>query len=496
MGDASTERNSFLRLRYVVVTVVVVFLVWVGVFIYQRATLTPGKSGKFNGELTRLVVEAQVASAGERNAWKDFVDAGELHMGQVRALVNSDKRTDWPQGRWPPAASDVWDPETTPEMKATIRTLINSWEAQGLLTKLDAVAAGKRFVRPVGEERVMEILLPELGNTRALARFCKGRMYFAAADHDGKEFVRSARHALTLAAVCKKQFSIIDHLVGIAMDSLIADTIGQAVRDGMLDATACRELLSLLDAVYTPVDPSAGIKSERIVTRDAVEWTHSDDANGDGRIIPSVVLELAENRGSAKSGEVTRLKKLAMILGPSKKQTLAKFDEYFALAEAQALMPLRERLGGKTPPADEFFKTIDTQYAVVRYYAPSVGQYMMMSDRGDLEIAGAKVMLALEVHRAAHGNYPATLAALDPPLTSLKLKSHWREEFRYTRFDAAAVNFPYVLYWIGTDATDDAGRAPDSGENQPPFTPEAVGYDYVFNLPRAGAKPKEPDGSR
>jgi hypothetical protein len=309
-------------------------------------------------------------------------------------------------------------------------------------------------------------------------------MVLAAQDGDIKEFVAAARQALTLGDICKRQTTMIDHLVGAAADSMVAQAVRDAARAGKLTPEACRELLAAF-AAWRPYDAVLGVKAEHISARDIVEWTHSDNGRGDGKLVPKLVRSLAGGGG----GDADPARSLALLFGPSKKQTLDKFAELYTAAEAQAAMPLRMRQGLGENTFDVMVDRVSPRYVLVRMVTPAFGRYLAMRDQLEVDIAGTKVMLALELHRAAKGAYPADLAGLDPSPEALGVPKGWASELRYRPFKAGEDpdGRAYLLYWIGLDGADHGGKA--QGRTQAPMSRSAAGTDYILNFPPA---PREP----
>ncbi len=482
MSDA---KRSLLRPRNVIGVVLVGAALWAAIAVTQRLTLTPGRAGKFNGELTKLVEDAQASSAGAPNGWPILLEVVDGSAAVAQEWASKDKPADWPERlSWPPSVSEVWEPDAVAGTHAVFREVLKAYRDRGVLERLDALAAAERFVRPTPAGRLMDVTTPELGQVRAAARMCKGRMYFAAMDRDGPEFVRAAGHALALSRACERQPMVMDHLVGGAVNIMTMMTIRDALMLGMLEPATCRELLALLKARGAAYDPSLSLKAEHVSARDAVEWTHSDDGRGDGWLVPEAFHRMV-TKGAG--GGVSLKDRARLLAQPTKKETLDAFDRFFTMADEEARTPLRARLDRAGPTADQFAESLGPRYGMVRMLAPSASRLVLLSDNEDLELAGTKVMLALEIHRAAHGAYPETFVTLDPGIRSLGLRQDWVDEFRYRLLDPEGRT--YRLYWIGIDGRDQGAKTLDDGTNQSAMAKAAWGYDFVFTLP-----PKAPGG--
>lgn len=500
--SSAAPRRSLFRPRNIVLVIALGLAIALGAGIYHIATLTPGKPGKFNADLVKLIEDSQSDSQGQPNSWDLFISTTELYAALAKPMVARAKPADWGETlAWPPAPEEAGAPNAGPKELAEYRAVLKYYQDSPLYARLDELALARRFVRPIPEGKLIDLLIPSLGQSRGIARLSKARMYFAAQDGDGPEFVRAATHALALAQVCKKQSTLIEHLVGGAIDSLVASSIREAARDHKLSPQTCRELLTLLNARVTKVDVIRGLKGEHIFARDVIEWTHTDDGNGDGLIIPSLMMTLSDFSGQPGAGPSIppALTNFGTLVLPGKKQSLDVFDEFYTIAQNYAATPLRDREKAQSP--DTFVNTVSSRYTMVKLMAPALGRYIQIADKCDLEIASAKLMLALELHQAAHAEYPATLKELDPPLASLNLQKIWLNEIVYKPFKPGEDPLPpgtrpYTLYWIGLDRMDNKGHFDPKAKGDPAWDGNSKGFDLLLNPPKPLPEPKQADETK
>jgi hypothetical protein len=115
-------------------------------------------------------------------------------------------------------------------------------------------------------------------------------------------------------------------------------------------------------------------------------------------------------------------------------------------------------------------------YSVIATLAQSEG---MLKARRD----GVRIMLALELHKAARGSYPASLAELDlTPLGGvLPSDTLGGGAFGYRLLTNDPAGRGYLLYSLGLDAVDDGGEAQSDGDI---LRPETSKKDVVINAPR------------
>jgi hypothetical protein len=455
-----------------------------GIWAYSILTLTPGKPGKFTAAMNQLVADAQAETVGKPNSWETFIAACELYQRSAKAFVESPEMKamsegGWPKELgWPPTPDMIADPNATGSVRVQLLDFIKQLDDAGVNAKLDEVAAGVRFIRELpANTKTTEMMFTEIGSARGIGRLCRARMFLALEAKNAPEFVGAARHALVIGDLLKKQFTTMDRLVGVAIDAWVSSAIREAIVRGELAPETCRELLAMYQGRASTFDVDRLFQSELLSAKDIVEWTHSDDGNGDGlfdgRVTPNTVAP-SWLRGS--------LANFGSFMVPTKAQTLATFEDLFAKSRAYAALPLRKRLEAESPGAAA--ERLPKRQIIVRQHFPSPERYIEIAERGDLTTAGTKIMLALEIQRAATGSYPATLLELEPSLQSLGIKEPWINELRYKALAPGADpdGRGYVLYWIGIDNIDNDGRFNEK-VNEDAWRKHSAGFDHIINVP-------------
>jgi hypothetical protein len=117
-------------------------------------------------------------------------------------------------------------------------------------------------------------------------------------------------------------------------------------------------------------------------------------------------------------------------------------------------------------------------------------------DQLDLDVAGTRVMLAVELYRARHGEYPAALEDLVPAILPAIPKDPWTgQDLRYRRLAPGedGLGRPYTLYAVGDDREDNGGRIVHRDDYLSIRAVQKKGLDVVFNLPRPPPAPEGDD---
>lgn len=473
--------GSLLRFRYLALALLAAIVVTVGSVSLFVASLTPGRPGKFTGEVQKLIADAQPGGTPDR--WPLFLQTLDRYKSVDDPLRRAPRPSDWPDGlSWPPAPEEL-DP-ASPSAARALRELLARHDAAGLAESLDQLAAAERVIRPIPPGRLLDVLLPELLPTRSLAKLSQARFNLAVAEGKEAEAIRAIEHILGLAEVCQKQSTLIEHLVASSCRAQALSALQESVPAGRFSPEGLRRLRELLDRRVRKIDATRTFKGEHLFARDTVEWTHSDDGRGDGSFIPAIALPMIAPYGSSPSKVPPFLANFGALASPSKKATLQAFDRYYELAGLYAAAPWRVR--DSMPPPDAYVQALPQNMLLVRYITPALTQFVRSVDADDLNVAATKVVLALEQHHAARGAYPDRLDDLGP----LPMDPQWRPELRYQPARSPADPGPYLLYWIGRDGVDQHGLHPPKSDGRG-FLQAGDGFDYVF-VPAHPAHPSAP----
>lgn len=487
-APSATEKRftprSWLRPRTIGIALTLVLIAGIASWAYSILTLTPGKPGKFTAAMNQLVADAQAETVGKSNSWDTFIAACDLYQRSAKAFIESPEMKPlseggWPKELgWPPTPDMIADPNATGSVRVQLLDFIKQLDDAGVNAKLDEVAAGVRFIRELpADTKITNMKFTEIGSARGIGRLCSARMFLSLEAKNAPEFVRAARHALVIGDLLKKQFTTMDRLVGGAIDALVSNAIRDAIVRGQLAPETCRELLAMYQSRASTFDVDRLFQSELLSAKDVVEWTYSDDGNGDGvfdgRVTPNTVAP-SWLRGS--------LANFGSFMVPTKAQTLATFEDLFAKSRAYAASPLRKRLALESP--GDAVERLPKRHIIVHLHFPSPERYIEIAERAELTTAGTMIMLALEIQRATTGSYPATLLQLEPSLQSLGVKELWINELRYKVLAPGADPHGrgYLLYWIGIDNIDNDGRFNEK-VNEDAWRKHSAGFDHILNVP-------------
>jgi hypothetical protein len=490
------------RARNVAIALALAVCAWVGVRVYSALTATPGQAINYGQMAVELTEANQPAGTGpgDPNAWVMVVEAAE-----ALGAIERDAR-DAALGGVPVDYTLVYSPITEKKSqeyyKESLESIlqrtigaIKSAREQGILDTLDEAARLPRAVRPGPQQGPMiGWLLPELGRMRNFARLNAARMKMATDAGDGPELLAAYEANLALARMARAQTWLIDVLVGIAIEALAHSHLSYSMVERQWDEATLRGCLEALDRQRAWHPPKERLfEGERIVCMDFIQWTHTDDGKGDGRLILTAYQSLAGGWGGGLVGGGStwldelmkyRIINIAGLGFASKKASVRKANEFYDGAAAMAKLPRWQR-GEESFNGDVFVEGLSPRYAVLKIVLPAVFKGLSSADQIEVTAQATRLQILLELYRIRHGEYPERLEGLVPEfVAALPMDSYNGKGFGYRRVSNDPHGRGYLLYTFGEDGEDNGGTMGSEGNSFLAFQARGAGLDFVFNQPR------------
>ncbi|HLP82899.1 MAG TPA: hypothetical protein VK157_00990 [Phycisphaerales bacterium] len=420
------------------------------------------------------------------NATKRWTPQGDYQrvINLTQAFTDAEKRLLPPDApRRPPQFSlDVLrnpgaDPESDPRELDIARMMLEDHASSGRLASM------QELPRLVGASRPLAANQPlfgmpqmELGSFRAATRAASLTAERRLAQGDISTLVPTVEQLLALAVIAGSQPTAIDSLMGIAINARAHELIRTACASRDLDEDTAKQLLQLIDAYPLPRVRDVHLETERLILRDIIQWTYTDDGSGNGRFAPAAVAKFASTPAAVSLPMSPSI--VSVIMFDDRKSAERLCDEYFDAAKAQAAQPARLRDFSSLRALPN---TWGRQQLILSIFAPSLAT-MISSDTGaQFTRDGTRLLLAIEAYRAKNNRYPASLDDLVPAILPELPIDEWAPDGRFVYRVLAAPQADgreFLLYSIGADKKDDNAKHIDSA-----LTTDKVPGDYVFNLP-------------
>jgi hypothetical protein len=464
----------------IVAIVVLLVLFVVGREVYFVSTAKVNPTIDYAGKLNTLVADANAGLPGTARSFDELTAL----LRDIHTADEAIAREVFPNVDKPGIEhSAMFMSSSTPEEVAAAKRSLSEHASSGRLATLDALPQllGVQRKIPSGGP-LIHVTLADLPLARHSARLCNSLMRTAIRDGDDAAALKRLDQIRVLGGIYHCQATLIDRLVGTAITSLALGTLREEVSLGNVTPTLAAKMLKRLDA--TPKRPSHAmtIESEQNSTLDFVQWTHTDDGKGNGRIILSELERLGGPFAGGGAGTSGRgVNTLGMFL-PDRRETETAIQDHYANLKRYADLSRPKRVAEVSP--DDFVARLPRRQMVLSMMLPAMGRAFGSDDQVQSEWDALRIMLALEVHRDRVGNYPTSLAELAPSELSIIPGDAYASDlaYRYMRRTGTKPADAYLLYSIGADGTDDNGKqSPQGAISAMSGSTAGRGFDFVYN---------------
>ncbi|MBC7771841.1 MAG: hypothetical protein H7210_05060 [Pyrinomonadaceae bacterium] len=324
--------------------------------------------------------------------------------------------------------------------------------------------------------RLFNVLLPEVGMFRHLARMNAVLMQEAAASGDWRGFTDAMENNLAIGRACVGQMLVIDRLVGSAIHAL---TITTALKQISLRQPS-EDVLAVVSAaverqLMEPPPLDCQLRGERPLDLDCFRWVFENADKLDAK-------QLADLTGRSEQSTIP------VTLGGLNRDTCVRLVEEMSLKCRQyAVLPATQRLTAETP--DEWFESQrGPETLLVGILLPAVQKACASEDLISITRAGFRAVLAVERCQRQTGRWPTSWEDVIARglLTAPPADVVTGQTLRYKLLDALdAQGRTYLIYSIGTDMEDNGGIEDVSGTNPRFYAINNIrkgkGFDYVVN---------------
>ncbi|MEX0652563.1 MAG: hypothetical protein WD534_02335 [Phycisphaeraceae bacterium] len=338
--------------------------------------------------------------------------------------------------------------------------------------RLSEGGTGDSYVKQLAEESTIHVLLPQLGYMRTMARLLTVDTEWAWEQDDHEHVMANLSAMFSLARHSRETPTLINSHVAMSIIAMaqeqMADLLDRdAARWSRSELAQLAHLLAGVDPLVQPAyegvrmmmyDTFQRLYSPRgYVTRDGLRFFFTfEQAYG-----PSGLEE--HERRILAAVSVVGLPALNMLVA-SRSEMEAQFEEVMTTLAAESAMPLWEQMSHS--PTDQSVEALARddalriRYAPITMFMPSQAAALRTSGRVLALRDALHVVIAMELHRRDHGEYPADLADLSPrylPTPPVDYSTGAPLRVRYTDDGG------FILYGLGLNGEDNGGTLSDDG---------------------------------
>ena len=473
--------------KWVAITIVVVLLVygvWVIVAMNRTATISV--------DYVAIINEKAAAVPVDQRAWPLYREAGIAlrRRPEPGGEVFYDLDIDYPE--WPNQEGWSHYADWIQSHESTLAMIHEgaAFDGMGFITS-GTVAEEDRELFPdyyasqqtyeTDDGSVMEVLFPQLGHLRQMARLLRYDTKVAASEGDNNRCLADIESMLQLAVHVREHPLLINDLVSLSIFSMAFETV-RDILEHEPDIFTPQQLLKLRKQLLA-FDAEFEIRfdGERMLMYDIAQRIYTDDGNGDGSLISSNMIHTASFLQTF-TDEVENnyysffslLAPVADIIFASRKELITEYDRRLDGAEAHRGVPLyewREKNADSLELLDSPAK-LPNKYFLINLVIPPFEKPLLYSQYARAHRNGIVATLyAVGIHQKT-GEWPTSLA--DAGVTD-----GWTGK----QVLIATVDGNPVIYSTGVDQDDDSGSYHEDAKgyiHDPSKIPDG---DWIFFAP-------------
>lgn len=369
----------------------------------------------------------------------------------------------------PPKDGDEFEDAFNKEVAELGRTMIEKYEKDGLFDLLRKMPGQKWAVKPLhlnADEPAINILLPELGSARQLARIEVGRIDLALAAGDVDKAIDAFEELMALQRVIGQQCSMINRLVSHAICSLTTTRAADiAVK---ADARQLARLEAIMQEQRTAMTTADALESERLGAVDTISWVFSDPKRVRfGKYSPGI----ADFYGGVGSG-MNAGQHLGFL-----NENIEALNSYYE--QSKKMSTLTKSQQTKQPAA------LPANLGLVNLMASATGRFFDTERLRSQQETAVAMMFAGYRFKGEKGKFPSSRAELEAFTGKpFPIDAMTEMPFELLKLDPAKDTFGrgFYIYSVGPDGVDNGGvkGQPNAIGSSPAFMYLPSGSDFIF----------------
>ena len=302
------------------------------------------------------------------------------------------------------------------------------------------------------------ILPPNLSEFRNLAYSLCWRAWLSAeqgrfedAFDDMKSLYRFGQHI-------RGDKTLIEQLVGIAIEALAVRTIRDIVGEYEIDSTVLADFQRDFEQIIADENFTISFKAERLTMYDEIQRCFTSDRIGKGHLYLPRFRKMSDLTGSYENGEgleyfVFDLLASAPFLftHPNKEETLESTNELYDYWEQLCRKTAVQR-HAESDAIDDKLEELLSGNIFLGTLTPAVRRVIEIGNRLPTDIGATLTLIAILRHKKDSGRYPQNLNQL---VTAGYLKQLPMDSFSDKPLVYKKTDDNFVLYSVGPNFTDD-----------------------------------------
>ncbi|MCH7558750.1 MAG: hypothetical protein IIB56_15015, partial [Planctomycetes bacterium] len=306
---------------------------------------------------------------------------------------------------------------------------------------------------------MMSIFMPKLSGFRRLARPLIWRARLRAERGQFKDAFEDVKSCYRLGQHIRGDKTLVEQLVGIAIEALSVRTIRDIVGGYEIDSAVLADFQRDFEQIIADENFAISFKAERLTMYDEIQRCFTSDRIGKGHLYLPRFRKISDlGSGYVEEGVEPFIFDLVysvpFLFGhPNKEETLKSVNALYDYFEQLSLKTAVQR-HAESDAIDDKFKELVNGNVFLRTLTPAVKRIAEIGNRVPTDVRAALTMIAIFRYNRDTGRYPQNLNQLvtDDYLKQLPIDSYSDKPLVYKKTED---NF--ILYSFGPDFKDDDG---------------------------------------
>ncbi len=310
------------------------------------------------------------------------------------------------------------------------------------------------------EYGMMGILLPNLSGFRNLARALLWRSRLRAEQGRFEDAFDDVKSCYRFGQQIRGDKTLIEQLVGIAIEALAVRTIRDIVGGYEIDSTILADFQRDFEQIIADENFTISLKAKRLFMYDEIQRCFTSDRIGKGHLYLPRFRKISDMSSNYEGAGVDPfildlVYSVPFLFGhPNKEETLNSVNEFYDYCEQLSLKTAVQR-HAESDAIDDKFKELLGGNIFLGTLVPAVRRVIEIGNRLPVDVGAALTMIAIFRYNGDTGLYPQNLNQLVSAgyLKQLPIDSYSDKPLVYKKTED---NF--ILYSIGPDFKDDGGK--------------------------------------
>jgi len=314
--------------------------------------------------------------------------------------------------------------------------------------------------------------MPKLSGFRRLAFALRSRAQLRAEQGRYEDAFDDMKSCYRLGQHIGGDKTLIEQLVGIAIEALSVRTIRDIVGEYEIDSTILADFQRNFEQIIADENFAVSLEAEKLFVYDEIQRCFTEGRFGGGHLYLSRIGNLEDDYSPNRLEEILvetifspsewpRAVKV-LFAHPDKEQTREMADRYYDFwGELYHKTPGQIRAEGID--AEKESMEIIEGNVLLQILAPALARVNEIANRNKTEVYATVTLLALLRHEKDKGSYPNDLQQL---ITAGYLRQLPKDSFADKPLSYRKTEDNFILYSIGPNFTDDDGVSGKDSKGQ------------------------------